>query len=64
MKSVAGMFIVFIGLYIIVYSDVFSFFAQSSVTIFAISSAIAMLILALFVLGLPRIRKRGDSNDK
>lgn len=64
MKSVAGMIIVFIGLYIIVYSDVFGFFAKSSMTIFAISSVVVMLILAVFLLGLPRIGKRGGDNDK
>lgn len=64
MKSVAGMIIVFIGLYIILYGDVFSFFASSSMTFFAIGAIVVMLLLALFVLGFPKIRKRGDSNDK
>ena len=64
MKSVAGMIIVFIGLYIILYGDVFSFFAQSSVTYFAVGAIIVMLLLALFVLGLPKINKGGDSDDK
>lgn len=64
MKSVAGMILVFIGLYIILYGDVFSFFAQSSVTYFAIGSIFILLILALFVLGLPKIKNGGGSNDK
>lgn len=64
MKSVASMIVVFIGLYIIIYSDVFSFFAQTSVTLLAIFSIIALLVLAVFVLGTPKIKKGGESNGK
>ena len=64
MKSVIGTIIIFIGLYVIITNDVLSFFAQKSVTIFAISAIAVMLIVAVLVLGLPFSKKKGGHHDK
>lgn len=63
MKSVIGMFIVFIGLYIVIVNDMLSFFAQKSVFVFAVSAIIVMLIIAVYVLGLPKIQLKGGHQD-
>ena len=57
MKSVIGMFVIFMGLYIVLVNDMLSFFAQKSVFIFAVGAIITMLIVALIVLGLPVSKK-------
>lgn len=64
MKSVFGMILVFIGVYIVIYFDIFGFFAQKWVFIFSISSVVVMLIIALFLLGSPLKRKRGGQDDE
>jgi len=63
MKSVIGMFVIFMGLYIILVNDMLSFFAQKSVFIFAVGAIITMLIVALIVLGLPVSKKNPGGND-
>jgi drug/metabolite transporter (DMT)-like permease len=63
MKSVIGMFIIFIGLYIVVVNDMLSFFAQKSFFIFAVSAIVVMMIVAVFVLGLPKIQLKGGRQD-
>jgi len=66
MKSVIGTIIIFIGVYVIVTSDILSFFAQKSFTVFAIGSVVTMLIIAFIVLGLPKKTKGGhhEKDDK
>ena len=65
MKSVIGMFVIFFGIYIVVANDMLSFFAQKSVFIFAVFAIIVMMIVAVFVLGLPKIQlKRGHQDDE
>lgn len=64
MKSVISMIVVFIGLYIVIYNDIMSFFAQKWFLLFAGIFAITMLIIAIIVLGSPfKIKKRGDHNE-
>ncbi len=63
MKSVLGMIVVFIGLYIVIYSDILGFFAQKWVLAFSVSLAIFMLIVAVVVLGLPFSKKKGGEDD-
>lgn len=63
MKSVIGMFVIFMGLYIVLVNDMLSFFAQKSVFIFAVGAIITMLIVALIVLGLPVSKKNPGEND-
>lgn len=63
MKSVFGMIVVFIGLYIVVYFGIFGFFAQKWFLILSGSSVIIMLGVAFFVLGSPFRRKEGGKND-
>ena len=64
MKSVLGMIVVFIGLYIVVYFDIFGFFAQKWFLIFSGAAAVIMLCIALAVLGAPFNRKRGGNDEK
>lgn len=64
MKSVFGMIVVFIGLYIVIYFDIFGFFAQKWFLIVSASAAIIMLGVAFVVLGNPFKRKRGGENEK
>lgn len=65
MKSVIGMFVIFFGIYIVIANDMLSFFAQKSVFMFAVFAIIVMLIVAVFVLGLPKIQiKGGNQNDE
>ena len=65
MKSVIGMFVIFFGIYIVIANDMLSFFAQKSVFIFAVFAIIVMMIVAVFVLGLPKIQiKGGNQNDE
>ncbi len=59
MKSVLGMIVVFIGLYIIIYSDILSFFAQKWFLVFAGVCVIASLAAAAIMLGLPFKKKKG-----
>lgn len=59
MKSVLSMIVVFIGLYIIIYSDIFGLFAQKWFLIFAGVSVIASLTAAAVMLGLPFQKKKG-----
>lgn len=63
MKSVVQTLFIFIGLYIIISSDILVFFAQKSVLIFAIASVFIMLILAFVLLNL-RANKRGENDDE
>ncbi len=63
MKSVLGMIVVFIGLYIILSSDILSFFAQKWFMIFAVVAVIASLLAALFVFGLPFMKKKGENHE-
>lgn len=64
MKSVFGMIVVFIGVYIVVYFDIFGFFAQKWFFIFSICSVMVSLVAALIMLGSPFKRKRGGQDDK
>lgn len=64
MKSVIGTIIVFIGLYVVITSDILSFFASDSVFIFAIGAIAVMLIVAVLVLGLPFSKKKGGHHDE
>ncbi len=63
MKSIIGMIVVFIGLYIILYYDIFGFFAQSWVFYFSIILAIVMTLIA-FVLLKHLEKVKGGKNDK
>ncbi len=63
MKSVLGMIVVFIGLYIILYSDIFGFFAQKGIIIFAGITVIASLLAAIFAFGLPFKKKKGKNHE-
>ena len=68
MKSVVGMIVVFIGLYIIAYSDVIGFFAHKTFHYVAIGSVCISLALAAAFFGTPiskpLFKRRGDNNDK
>lgn len=64
MRSVFGTIIIFIALYIILYFDIFGFLAQSWVLYTTIGLVVLMLVLALFVLGLPGKKKGGHKNEK
>ncbi len=68
MKSVAGMIVVFIGLYFIAYSDVIGFFAHKTLLYIALGLCVFMLLAAAAFLGTPfskpLIKRRGDDNDK
>lgn len=64
MKSVLGMIVVFIGVYIVVYFDIFGFFAQKWVLIFSLTAVVVSLLAALVVFGTPFTRKRGGQDDK
>ena len=64
MKSVLGMIVVLIGLYIVIYFDIFGFFAQKWFLIVSISAAAIMLGIAAAVFGLPFKRKRGGKDEK
>ena len=64
MKSVIGTIIMFIALYVVITNDVLSFFAQKSVTVFAVGAIAIMLIVAVLVLGLPFSKKKGGHHDK
>ncbi|MCM1323638.1 MAG: hypothetical protein NC218_05710 [Acetobacter sp.] len=59
MKSVFSMIVVFIGVYIVIYFDIFGFFAQKWFLIVAFSAAVTMLLVALVVLGSPFKKKGG-----
>ena len=63
MKSIFGTIIIFIGLYIMLYFDIFGFFAQSWVLVSAVGLVLFMLILAVFVIGIPK-KEKGGQNDK
>lgn len=63
MKSVIGMFIIFIGLYIVIVNDMLSFFAQKSFFVFAVLAIVVMMVVALCVLGLPKIQPKGGYRD-
>ena len=64
MKSVVGMIVVFIGLYIIAYSDIMGFFAQKTLYY----TALGCVCIAAAFLGTPftkpLFKRRGDDNDK
>lgn len=64
MKSVIGTIIIFIGLYVVITNDILGFFAQKSVTVFAICAIAVMLIVAVLVLGLPFSKKKGGHHDE
>lgn len=68
MKSVAGMIVVFIGLYLIAASDVLSFFAHKSLLYIAIGLCVIAILAAAAILGTPfskpLIKRRGDDNDE
>lgn len=63
MKSVFGMIVVFIGLYIVIYFDIFGFFAQKWFLILSGSTVIIMLGVTFVTLGSPFHRKRGGKNE-
>ena len=64
MKSIIGTIIMFIAIYVVVTSNVLSFFAQKSFSIFAISSVVVMLIVAVIVLGIPGLKKGVKHDDE
>ena len=68
MKSVVGMIVVFIGLYIIAYSDIMGFFAQKTLYYTALGCVCIALEMAAAFLGTPftkpLFKRRGDDNDK
>lgn len=63
MKSVIGMIVVFIGVGIILYLDVFNLFAQSWMFISSLVLVAIMLLIAVFVLGLPLKKNKGGKHD-
>ena len=64
MKSVIGMIVVFIGLYIVIYFDIFGFFAQKWFLYLSGTMVVISLLAALIVFGSPFTRKRGGQDDK
>ena len=68
MKSVVGMIVVFIGLYIIAYSDIMGFFAQKTIYYTVFGCVCIALAMAAAFLGTPftkpLFKRRGDDNDK
>ena len=63
MKSVIGMIVVFAGVGIILYLDVFNLFAQSWMFTLSLIMVAIMLLIAVFVLGLPSKTKKGGKNE-
>ncbi len=63
MKSVIGMIVVFIGVGIILYLDVFNLFAKSWMFNLSLGLVAMMLLIAVFVLGLPFKKKNGGKHD-
>ena len=63
MKYIIGMVVVFCGLYIILYYDMFSFFAQPWLLKFTIILDIILTLLAIAVIVYLR-KKRGGKNGK
>lgn len=61
MKSVICMIGIFLGIYIILYYDIFSFFAQSWFLTASIVLSIIMVLIALFIYS-PQ-KKKGDNNE-
>jgi amino acid transporter len=64
MKSVVGTIIIFIGLYILMMTGVFNFLAQDFIFPVIMGVIIALLIVAVFVLGVPKKIKKGEHHDK
>ena len=64
MRSVIGTIIIFIGIYVVVANDILSFFTRKSTLIFAVCAVIFMLIIAVLVLGFPRMKKGGENHDE
>lgn len=64
MKSVVGTIIIFIGLYILMMTGVFNFLAQDFIFPVIMGVIIALLIVAVFVLGVPKKNKKGEHHDK
>lgn len=63
MKSVVGMIVVFLGLSVILYYNIFGLFAQSWMLYFSLILTAIMLIIVACRYGLP-FHKKGESNDK
>lgn len=64
MRSIIGTIIMFIVVYAVVTSNILDFFAQKGFTIFAISSAVIMLIVAFVVLTVLGRKKGRLNNDE
>jgi hypothetical protein len=63
MKSVIGMIVVFVGVGIILYLDVFSLFAQSWMFSISLIWVAIMLLIAVFTFGLPLKKKKGGNHE-
>ncbi len=63
MKSVLGMIVVFIGLYIVIYFDIFGFLAQKWFLIVSAGAAVFMLGVALVVFPPSLGRKKGGKDE-
>ena len=63
MKYIIGMIVVFLGLYIILYYDVFGLFAHSWIFSFSIILACLMTLIA-FILIKYLEKTKGGKNDK
>ena len=64
MKSVIGTIIIFIGLYILGMTGVFNFFAQDFILPILSGVIVALLIVAVLILGVPNRNKKGENHDK
>ena len=62
MKSVICMIGVFLGIYIILFYDVFSFFAQSWFLVASIVLSVIMVLL-IFIIHPIQSKNKGDNNE-
>ena len=62
MKSCLGMFVIFLGTYIILYYDIFSFLLQPfmfKISLIIVGSMLAIVVTSLLILA----KKRGDNDE-
>ena len=64
MKSVIGTIIIFIGLYILVVSGVFSFLSQDFIFPIIVGVIALLLFITVYFLGVPYLAKKGEKHDK
>ena len=64
MKSVITTIIMFIGLYILIATGVFDLLSQDFVLPIIVGFIVALFIVAIVILGVPNLNKKGVKNDK